>query len=221
MRASLLRMLGIVGVSMLLGATYIERFHSDLDWIPSQQTRAIEKTVRKTLAHVQKDETEQAILAKAGIDTDTLVRLAEGGALIIDARAPDVFEESHLAAPYIINVYVASIDVDARIGELQMLLDEGAPIVIYCESLDCDDSKVLYQLISDTHGKTDGLYLYPEGWVGITEAGLAVATGRGLMEPILIMDQCYNEFLTTGGPAGFGADDPNMGMEWPEGGGDG
>lgn len=173
MGSVLLKLGAFVVLAVLLGAANVGLFHGDLSWQMSREQYEGILKINEARRNVEQDD---RILSKAGIDFERFVELAESGALVIDARPPTEFEAGHYAAPYIINMDPEQ--AFSRIYEIMPLLDIGAPIVIYCQSGECDDSKAVYRLIEQTFpGQELNVHIYPEGWEGIKAHGLPTAMG--------------------------------------------
>ena len=127
-----------------------------------------------------------------------------------------------------INIYAETEDVALQVDVLQAGLFSNLPIVLYCESLKCDDSKVLYRQITDTFGEFENLHIYADGWFGLLEANVATTSAPQLDDTAAIADLCLNAFLANGGlldpaltgdPNGSGRDhsDPNVILEADDG----
>lgn len=186
-----LRIVTVVIASAALGAGYIELYRPNLDWIPSDKQIEIEDIRRDDQKAMM--ELEEQIVAKAGIDTERLISLLEAGALVIDGRSPEDFEAGHLDAPFITNVTPEAMVTEVFVLESLFFNEPPVPIVLYCLSRECDDSKTSYVTLQDAFKDLSDLssvYIYLDGWVGIEAAKLPIATG-----PALPLDQLVNEAL--------------------------
>ncbi len=122
----------------------------------------------------QKQELHQELRATAGITLERFRTLIEQGAVVIDARPAEAFEEGHLDTggfPPVLNVPPGALDQNIdRLMELQ-----GYPIVLYCTSEICDYAEELYAGL--THYGFFDMKIYFPGWEGILAAGLPTTTG--------------------------------------------
>ena len=181
MTGTLLKMLGFLALATLLGAANIEFLHPKLEWTVSRELKDAEDkyrgAVRDTTAPTGTDDATDPILVQAGIDRDRLVELADNGALVIDARRPAEFEAGHYDARFIANIPPGQ--AYTLLPEIEFLLLEGTPIVIYCQSGECGDSKAVYRLMEDLFVGYDlsNVYIYPGGLEGVIAAGLPVTEG--------------------------------------------
>jgi rhodanese-related sulfurtransferase len=184
-----LRLATILIASAALGAGYIELFKPELDWVPPAVQIDVENTVRDH--HGTGIERHDEIVAKAGIDTATLLQLIGQGAFFIDGRTLEEFAEGHLDVPAI-----TCITPDEMIDQAPLLADllvsmPPVPIVLYCRSSECDDSKTSYVTLEEMFRDFPGfeqVYVYVEGWKGIQAAGLATRTGEALPTDQIIAD---------------------------------
>lgn len=183
MTGTLLKMLGFLVVATLLGAANIEFLHPKLEWTVSKELKQSEDRYREAVrdtttdTSTSTDDPTDPILAQAGIDLDRFVELADNGALFIDARRPAEFEAGHYDARFIANFPPGQ--AYSLLPEIEFLLLEGTPIVIYCQSGECGDSKAVYRLMEELFVGYDlsNVYIYPGGLEGIISAGLPVAEG--------------------------------------------
>jgi len=192
----LVRQVSIVAVSVAVGAAYIEGCRG-LPWLPSADQLRVEAQYRAGLGAVKAAETRDAILAEAAVDLGTFVALAERGALIIDARQQVTeFTAGHVAAPFVIH-----LPPERALAELHLLeglVLDGVPIVIYCESETCEDSKVVYRELRQAYGPAGHVYLYAAGWEGPRAGGVSVADGDAA-EPESVISECHGEYHLRGG----------------------
>ncbi len=157
-------------LALAAGAGYLRA--RELPWVPD--LHAIE----------QKKELHQTLRQTAGITLEQFRELIDQGAVVIDARPQEAFEQGHLdtgSYPPVLNVPPGSID--ANIDRLLPL--QGYPIVLYCTSNNCDYAEDLYAEL-EHYGFFD-MKIYFPGWEGIEAAHLPTATGpdtwTGLDEP--------------------------------------
>lgn len=199
-RRSLARMAIIVCASGAAGAVYIEGFRG-LPWVPTAEQLRVEAAYRAGLGAVKDADARDAILAAAAIDIDTFLAFAERGALVVDARqhAAD-FAAGHLAAPFIIHLPPESLI--AQIDLFEGVILDGVPIVIYCESETCEDSKVVYRELRQFYGEIGRVFVYPAGWAGILAAQAVTATGEPL-DAETVISECHGEFYARGGAEAF------------------
>ena len=96
------------------------------------------------------------------------------GALVIDARRTDVFEQGHIAGARSMPVWEA--DIDARVAALyEEGRDQNAPVVVYCSGGNCEDSHMLAQKLWGVG--FDNVLVYKEGFPDWQKRGGSV--GRG------------------------------------------
>lgn len=199
MAIGLLRILTIIGVSVVLGTVHIEALRK-LPWTPSAEQLQQEQEYREDLRDVI--DQSAAILAEAGVDHARFVELVEAGAFVVDARPADQFADGHLDAAYVINL--VPDETLERAYELEPLIQANVPIVIYCESETCEDSKIVYRRLRDQFGGLGALYVYPAGWKGIVAHNLPVVDGFA-EDPLLLAEECMLNYLsaTAADPAYF------------------
>ena len=188
MTGMLFRSLVLTGIGVAAGLGYAAAF-STLPWVPSQEQLDKEQRARNAIDVVLDREDE--IRAKASISLERFQELIARGAIVVDARGPEQFEEAHLDTSTIINVSpddeFANID---RLGPENIEGPQGPrPIVIYCNSEECHLSEVVYAELEASYGYGTPLdelrsvgapmYIYLPGWDGITRAGLATVGGEG------------------------------------------
>lgn len=187
MTGLLFRSLVLTGIGVAAGLGYAAAF-SKLPWVPSQKQLDKEAKARERQSDV---DGRPDIRELAAITLERFQELIAQGAIVVDARSSEQFEEAHLDAPTIINV---SPDEDfvniERLGPEQVDGPQGPrPIVIYCNSEDCNLSEAVYVELEAFYGygtpQDDEpaagapLYIYLPGWDGITRAGLATVGGEG------------------------------------------
>lgn len=198
MAVILLRMALITGVSVAVGLGYSLGLRQ-LPLVPSEEVVQEEQQEREELSDVKQRERE--ILDRAGIDAARLMELADQGALVIDARPPEQFDEARLAAPFIVNIEPQ--DVAPYTDDLFTLVynEPPVPIVIYCESETCDSSKLVYtkinQLVFGTDHGVEQLYIYAPGWEGIERDGLPT-TSDFPADPALVIQDVISHALMSG-----------------------
>lgn len=154
----------LVRISVILvlaaGAGYIRA--RDLPWTVDRNA-------------IQREEDRRAeIRATAGVTLEELQAMIEQGAVVIDARPAEAFEEEHLETgfdPPVLNV--PADDLDLNIDRLIPL--KGYPTVLYCTSITCDYAEDLYMEM-EAYGFY-GIKIYFPGWEAIKEAGLPTASG--------------------------------------------
>lgn len=189
-----LRLVTILIASAALGAGYIEWFKPELDWVPP--VAQIEDETTRRGHHVTGIERHDEIVAKAGIDTATLQQLITQGTFFIDGRTHAEFAEGHLDVPFI-----TCITPDEMIDQAPLLADlllsmPPVPIVLYCRSSECDDSKTSYVTLEEMFRDFPGfeqVFVYVEGWKGIQAAGLATRDGEPLPTDQVIADLMMNQ----------------------------
>jgi rhodanese-related sulfurtransferase len=158
MRASLIRVLVIVVTAVAAGLIRAK----DLPWVPDLKALQAKEQRHKTLRET------------IGISLERMLELVEQGAVVIDARPRQAYEEGHLllhTEPPVLNVPADAVDEHAvRLTDLV-----GLPVVLYCTSETCDYAEELYAALQG-FGFTD-IWIYFPGWEGIVEAGLETTTG--------------------------------------------
>jgi len=158
MRVFLLRLCIIVFVAA--GAGLIRAKH--MPWIMDVEALKLKEAQHATLRE------------SAGVSLERMLELIDEGAVIIDARPREAYEEGHLhlnSEPPVLNV--PPDEIDAHMDRLMEVL--GAPLVVYCTSNECDIAEELC-IILEAYGFTD-IWIYFPGFAGIEEAGLPVAAG--------------------------------------------
>jgi rhodanese-related sulfurtransferase len=158
MRRSLIRILVVVAVAV--GAGLIRA--KNLPWVPDLTTLKAQKDLHQTLRQT------------VGVSLEEMLDLIDQGAVVIDARPREAYEQGHLLLhcdPPVLNV--PAEEIDAHVTRLMDLL--GLPVVLYCTSESCDYAEDLLVALQE-YGFTD-IRIYFPGWEGILKAGLETATG--------------------------------------------
>ncbi len=158
MRTSLIRILVIVGVAATAGFIRAR----DLPWVTDVAALEAEEELHNTLRE------------GVGISLEGMLELVDQGAVVIDARSREEYEEGHLLLrcdPAVLNV--PGDEIDKHVTRLMDL--QGLPVVLYCTSYICDYAEDLYITLEE-FGFTD-IWIYFPGWEGIVEAGLETTTG--------------------------------------------
>lgn len=101
--------------------------------------------------------------------------LRERGALVLDARRTNVYEEGHVAGAQSFPIWEAQVDgkIEALVGEAR---DTKQPIVLYCSGGDCEDSHMLAQKLFGAG--FENLLVYRDGWPDWVKRGGPSRTGR-------------------------------------------
>lgn len=106
--------------------------------------------------------------------TEQVVALYELGALFIDARRSQIYEQGHIAKSLSMPVWES--DIDDRVAAFyQSGHDPEAPIVIYCSGGECEDSHMLAQKLWGIG--YNNIRIYPAGWPDWSAKGLPVERG--------------------------------------------
>lgn len=178
MRTSLIRILVIAGVAV--GAGLIRA--KDLPWVPDVE------------ALKAKEQRHETLRETIGISTERMLDLVDQGAVVIDARSQEEYEDGHLLLhtdPPVLNV--PAEEIVAHAARLMDLL--GLPVVLYCASETCEFAEDLYAAL-EGFGFTD-IWIYFPGWEGIVEAGLETTTGpdtwTGFYEELPDTDEGYGD----------------------------
>jgi len=128
---------------------------------------------------IKEERDQRAIwVQQTGIDLADFVRHYQAGRLVIDARAPEAFEEGHLDAPLIMNI-PAEAAHDCLHRALSFI---GTPIVIYCSSADCESAQELWDDMRSWAFPPETLRVFHPGWIGIQEAKLPIARGPDMFQ---------------------------------------
>lgn len=108
---------------------------------------------------------------------DDAAALFKEGALVLDARRTNVYEQGHIAGAQSFSVWEADIDdkVRALWEKRQDPKEQALPILIYCSGGDCEDSHMLA-------GKLFGalfsnVYVYKDGFPDWQKHNAAIHTG--------------------------------------------
>lgn len=189
------RLLAIMIASAALGVGYIELYQPQLDWVPSKEVRDKEGVQREN----EKDANSKLdeIIDKTGIDLIRFQELLEAGALVIDNRSAEEFEAGHLDTPLIANLTPSQmIDVAFYFEDL-FLSEPQFPIVMYCRSIECKDSKTAYVALENAFlgmAELEQVYIYLDGWEGIQSEGLPILTGAAMeLSDVLVEVQIYQQ----------------------------
>ena len=155
-----------IGVIVLLatGAGLVRARH--LTWIPD-----VQKVIDDRNEEIERHNT---LRERAGITLDRFKELINEGAVVIDARPHDSFEEGHLALetyPPVLNI--PPDEIDANYERLSELI--GLPLVLYCTSDKCDMAEEIFPILQGW-GFTD-IWIFFPGYAGILEAKLPTTTG--------------------------------------------
>ena len=135
------------------------------------------------VAALEIDESERSeIRATAGISLDELLMKIDEGAVVIDARAHNDFEEGHLYVHTGMIMNVPGAEVDQHLDQLMPLM--GQPLVMYCNSVDCDLSEDVFLALKRLDFPTDMMHIYFPGWAGLTAAGVATVSGAEQWDPL-------------------------------------
>jgi hypothetical protein len=156
--ASSLRILLVLAIAA--GAGYIRA--RALPWVPDVE------------AITELNEKHAWIRANTGVTLEQFQDLIDQGAVVIDARSAEDFEQGHLETggyPPVLNV--PPEEIHQQIDRLMQL--QGYPLVIYCTSSTCEFGDDLY-IELERYGFFD-IRIYFPGWEAITELGLPTATG--------------------------------------------
>jgi len=172
MLRSLLRVAILLAVSTALGVASA-RYH-DLPWVPD-----VERVRQRLREEKRKQAAFEQLRRTVGLTLDELREQIARGAVIIDARDRDSFEEAHLAVPYeppVLNI-PPDDPLEAHLDRLMQL--QGYPLVLYCNSETCDLAEELYLDLK----KAGLLDLFAEvriffpGWAVLKETGLPKTRG--------------------------------------------
>lgn len=158
MYGSLIRILVILAVAV--GAGLIRA--KNLPWAPDLRALQAQQELHKSLRET------------VGVSLEEMIELIDQGAVVIDARSRQAYEEGHLllrCEPPVLNV--PAEEIDAHVARLMDLM--GLPVVLYCTSYSCDYAEDLYVAL-ERFGFTD-IRIYFPGWEGIVTAGLETTTG--------------------------------------------
>jgi rhodanese-related sulfurtransferase len=96
----------------------------------------------------------------------------EGAAMFLDARSPADYEAGHIALAH----HLPLEDFSQRYGDLEPLLTREAPLIVYCDGVECDLShKLMNQLRQLGYQHVRVLV---NGWTEWRKAGLPTARGK-------------------------------------------
>ncbi len=163
-RSLLLEMLALVVLASLLAAGMNVMRPRPLPWLGSGDPEA--EALAAQAAQAGEAGLPAGVRAIDEIGTAAAMGLAaSGAALFVDARYPEDFAAGHV--PGAVNVPPGMFE-EAMAALLGPPPGER-PLVVYCSSVDCPLSHEL-ALALDFMGY-ETLRVYPEGWLGWTEAG--------------------------------------------------
>ncbi len=169
-----LRTCAILAASVLAAVGFTT--HRGLSWrVDRARVEAVEQSKRWFAEH-------------APISLTELKRqLADGLAVVIDARAADQYAEAHLDAQALgsplpcLNIPPGSL-LD-HLDRLLPLVEQGFSFILYCNSATCDLAEELAAGMAE-HGIDRSLIrIYVPGWVGIEQHGLPTAVGPDTFDP--------------------------------------
>jgi rhodanese-related sulfurtransferase len=111
------------------------------------------------------------------ISGDDAVALHKSGALFLDARRTEIFQEGHIPGARSYSVWEADVDdkVNALYEERSDPAEQNKPIVIYCSGGACEDSHMLSQKLWGL--QFNNVYVYKDGFPDWQKRGLPVRTG--------------------------------------------
>ncbi len=92
--------------------------------------------------------------------------LHAGGALFLDARRTNIYEQGHIAGARPFSVWEADVEDKVRglWEQRQDPKEQALPIVVYCSGGDCEDSHMLAQKL---YGALfNNVYVYKDGFPG-------------------------------------------------------
>ncbi|MEI6633476.1 MAG: rhodanese-like domain-containing protein [Chlamydiota bacterium] len=98
-------------------------------------------------------------------------RLIAGGALLVDARPPELYAEGHIPGAISIPAEAASARLEAALE----LCEGRAPVVVYCRGLDCDESHLLARALRESG--VEGVRVFAGGIDEWRAAGRPVTRG--------------------------------------------
>jgi rhodanese-related sulfurtransferase len=103
--------------------------------------------------------------------------LYAGGALFLDARRTNVYEQGHIAGARPFSVWESDADdkVKGLWEQRQDPKEQALPIVIYCTGGDCEDSHMLAQKLWGA--QFSNIYVYKDGFPDWQAKGGAIHTG--------------------------------------------
>lgn len=168
---TLTRSLVIIATSIVIAAGYATAIKRP--WVPTPEQLRKEKDdlSRREVARKHRSELE----TQAGISLkDFQGFIQQGQAIFIDARERKLFDEGHLKVPTIVSI--PESDVKNQVGRLTPDVVAGREIVLYCNGLDCPAAEVVYAELKQLFGH-DRMFIYFEGWDGITQNNLPTTTG--------------------------------------------
>ncbi len=136
---------------------------------PATPQRSPEETLARFQPHPDKPSVE--------IQYHDVVALHRAGALFLDARRSDVYQQGHIAGARAFSVWEADIDkkVNALFDERNDPRDQNQPIVIYCSGGACEDSHMLAQKLWGI--QFNNVYVYKDGYPDWQKRGGATRQG--------------------------------------------
>lgn len=123
---------------------------------------------------------QEELRKRVGIDVDTFERYIDEGAIIVDARAAEKFAASHVDAISILSIPATPAETLAeRAARYPRDQAGGIPIVLYCNSINCDEAEQVYEELSRT--VFEEIYIYLPGWEGILKEKIPVTQGPQML----------------------------------------
>jgi rhodanese-related sulfurtransferase len=103
--------------------------------------------------------------------------LHAAGALFLDARRTNIYEQGHIAGAKTYSVWESDVEdkVRALWDQRQDPKEQALPIVVYCSGGDCEDSHMLAQKLWGA--QFNNVYVYKDGFPDWQAHGGAVHTG--------------------------------------------
>lgn len=164
---SLIIIAASVGIAAV-HATIVKR-----PWKPTVEQLNKEKEDGKRQEHAK--EMRGQLEQQSGISLNDFRRFIEQGqAIFVDARERSLFEEGHLKVPTIVNI--PESEVKQEVGRLTPEVVAGREIVLYCNGLDCPAAEVVFLELQQLFAY-DRMFIYFEGWDGITKNKLPTTKG--------------------------------------------
>jgi hypothetical protein len=173
MLGHVVRTLAIIALAVGLAAVYVQA--RGLGWTPDPIKVEQERNAGQKRS--QFAERFERFRNERGITIDELQAHIAAESIIVDARDPAAFAAEHLKAPVILNIFGEAAAQPENVARLSPEVVAGRPIVIYCNSEDCDLSDLVYIALDDAYPAALDFYIYVPGWEGIKKAGLETTTG--------------------------------------------
>jgi rhodanese-related sulfurtransferase len=103
--------------------------------------------------------------------------LHASGALFLDARRTNIYEQGHIAGAKTYSVWESDVEEKVRAlwDQRQDPKEQALPIVVYCSGGDCEDSHMLAQKLWGA--QFNNVYVYKDGFPDWQAHGGAVHTG--------------------------------------------